>query len=271
MFACRFGTPRIIVTMTPRPLPLVKELVAREDGEKVIVTRGSTYDNIKNLSSVFITEVIKPYEGTTLGRQELGGEILMDVEGALWNHEQIEQLVVLEAPPVLDRIVIGVDPSTSSTGNECGIVVGGKKDQNAIVLGDHSLKASPAGWGRKVVSVYHISKELARSCLVVAEKNQGGEMVSTVIHGIDDSIPIKLVHASVGKVPRAEPVAALYEQNRVKHFGHFPEMEDEMCLFVPGEMTESPNRVDALVWMLTFLLVKGMKKGRAGTWGRKAA
>lgn len=267
MFGLRFGRPRIMVTMTPRPIPLVKELVAMEDGKSVIITRGSTYDNIDNLATIYIDKVIKPYEGTTLGRQELGGELLMDVEGALWNHEQIERLSV-SSPDRFDQIIVAVDPSTSSQGDECGIVSVGRIKKHGYVLGDHSLRGSPGTWARKAITVYHTLKEQSASALIVAEKNQGGEMVSTILNDIDSAVPVRLVHASVGKVARAEPVAAIYEQNRVSHCGHFPKLEDEMCLFVPGEMKESPNRVDALVWGMTYLLIKSRGIGRAGTWGR---
>ena len=267
MFGLRVGSPRIIVTMTPRPIQLVKDLIAREDGNHVVVTRGSTYDNMDNLADIYLEEVIKPYEGTTLGRQELGGELLMDIDGALWNHEQIERLSS-PLPDRFDQIVVAVDPSISTHGNECGIVSTGKVKKVGYVLGDHSLQGSPGTWGRKAISVYHSLKEQPASTLIVAEKNQGGEMVSTILNDIDSTVPVKLVHASVGKVARAEPVAAIYEQSRIHHCGHFPKLVDEMCLFVPGDMKESPNRVDALVWGMTYLLLKSRGMGRGGAWGR---
>ncbi len=268
MFACRFGQPRIMVTMTPRPISLVKELVAREDGKNVVITRGSTYDNMANLSEIYIKEVIKPYEGTTLGRQELMGEVLMDVEGALWNHAQLDELRVSSPPELFDRAVVGVDPSASSTGDEAGIISTGKVGNKGYLLGDHTLRGSPAKWGAKAVATYHTLKNISKSCIIVAEKNQGGERVRSVLREFDDTVPIKLVHASVGKVSRAEPVSSLYEQNRILHCGSFPSLEDEMCMFVPGEIKESPNRVDAMVYAFTDLLVKG-GSGRAGAWGRR--
>lgn len=264
-FALRLGKrPQRIITMTPRPIKLLRDLLKRE-GKDVVVTRGSTYDNIDNLAEDFVREIKDTYEGTRLGRQEIGGELLNEAEGALWNHDMIGELRQ-DTDPKLIRIVVGVDPSTTSGENadEAGIVVAGKdKDGIGYVLGDHSFRGSPNSWASKAIECYH---QYGANC-IIAEKNQGGEMISTIIHNIDKHVPVKLVHASVGKVARAEPVAVQYERGKVKHCRVFRELEDEMCNFVPGDITESPNRVDAMVWAMTDLVVKPMLK--AGTWGRR--
>ena len=262
-FALRYGNHvKAVVTMTPRPIQIVKDLIGRE-GEDVVVTRGATYDNQKNLSQNYIETVIKPYEGTTLGRQELQGEVLMDVEGALWDHAMIDQRRV-DTHPQLYRVGIGIDPATTSseTADDTGIVAAGiTKEKLGYVLGDHSLHGRPDQWAQKAVQMYYHYE----ADFIVAESNQGGEMVESILRNIDPSVNVKLVRASRGKVARAEPVSALYEQGRVFHAGTFPDLEDQMAMFVPGDMKESPDRVDALVWVLTELMV-GKKRGRAGLW-----
>ncbi len=268
MFGLRHGeSVKCIVSMTPRPIPLVRELIAR-NGKDVFVTSGSTYENEKNLSKVFKDKIIKKYEGTRMGRQELLGEVLMDVEGALWDHQMIDELRI-EHRPEFKQIVVAVDPSVTSGQNadETGIVVVGKaNNDHCYVLADISGQHAPRKWASLVVGAYHSYG----ANHVVAEKNNGGELITEVIHNEDPNIPVKLVSASVGKVARAEPVSMLYEQKRVHHIGFFPYLEDEMCMFVPGEMGPkvSPNRADALVWGITDLIVK--RKMRAGTWGRSA-
>ena len=268
MFALRHGdTVKCVISMTPRPIPLVRELMSRKDKD-VYMTGGTTYENLHNLSPIFRDLVIKRYEGTRLGRQELEGAVLMDVEGALWDHEMIDELRVT-AHPDLKRIVVALDPSVTSGANadEAGLVVVGKGlNDHAYVLADYSGKMSTKKWAQKAVAAYHTFN----ANHIVAEKNNGGELIRDVIHNEDSTIPVKLVSASVGKVARAEPVSMLYEQKRCHHVSSFPHLEDEMCMFVPGDIKakDSPNRVDALVWGVTDLIVK--KKLRAGTWGRKA-
>ncbi len=268
MFGLRHGeVVKCVITMTPRPIPLVRELISR-DGKDVYITAGTTYDNIHNLSRVFKDKVIKRYEGTRLGRQELEGLVMLDVEGALWDHDMIDELRVKERPE-LQYIVVGVDPSVTSgeKADETGIVVVGKgANDHCYVLADISGQYSPRKWAQLVVGAYHSFG----ANKVIAEKNNGGELIEINIKNEDANIPVELVHASVGKVARAEPVSMLYEQNRVHHVGNFPIMEDEMCMFVPGDIKakDSPNRVDALVWAISKLIVK--KRLRAGTWGRKA-
>lgn len=272
MMTMRYGSDnKFVITMTPRPIEIVRRLEDRaklEDSD-TIFSRGSSYENLANLSGEF-AETIKRYKGTHLERQEIFGEYTGDVDGALWSRHLLEQNRRDEVPSKLERIVVGVDPAV--TGGEyadlTGIVVVGLvagKDPHAYVLGDYSMKGSPSEWARKVAQVYHHHK----ATLVVAERNQGGELVSEVLKNVDAGMPIKLVHASKGKVARAEPVALLDEQHRIHHIGVLPELEDEMCAFVPGDLkaNESPDRVDARVWALTELMVQSR---RGGTWGRKA-
>jgi len=247
-FGLRGGDrPQVVVATTPRPIAIIKALVA-DPG--FVVTRGSTYENIHNLPDPFVRRVVKKYEGTRLGRQELHAEILEDDPRALWNRKTIEGLRVVEAPELV-RVVVGVDPPGGAT--ECGIVAGGiGLDGEAYILDDRSLQASPNTWGREVVTCYHRNQ----ADRVLGEANFGGDMVETIIRTIDPSIAYKAVHASRGKTARAEPVAGLYEQKRVHHVGQMPGLEDEMCTWVPGVTKESPNRIDALVWVLTELILE---------------
>ena len=263
-FSLRFGkNPQRVITMTPRPIKLVRQIIKEDD---VVITRGVTTDNAANLAASFLKRIQKKHGGTRLGRQELSGELLEDAEGALWKMDQLDHIRTYEDPPKLTRTVVGLDPSASSGENadEAGIVVAGKdKENRGHVLGDYSLRGTPNEWARKAVWAYHEHK----ANIIVAEKNQGGEMITEVLRNIDSSVPVKLVHASQGKVARAEPVSILYEKYQIDHHGLFRELEDEMVNFVPNDVTESPNRVDALVWGLTELFIKTKKK--AGTWGRK--
>jgi len=263
MFTLRFGAhPRCVITMTPRPIKLVRELIQRADAR---ITRGSLYENANNLSTQFVERVEERYGGTRLGRQEISGELLEDIEGALWSHDLIDKTRAKEHG-LLTRVGIGVDPSTTSgeKADETGIIAAGRnKKKNGFVLGDHSMRGTPDEWAAKVVWAYYEHD----ADFVVAEKNQGGEMVASVIHHKDSTIPVKLVHASKGKIARAEPVSAIYEQGKVSHIGSFPILEDQMCFYIPGEVSESPDRMDALVYVLTELIIKAQK--RAGTWGRR--
>jgi phage terminase large subunit-like protein len=244
MMGLRLGAnPQAIVTTTPRPTRIIRQLVG---DERNIVTTGTTYDNKQNLATGFFDYVIKRYEGTTLGRQELLAEILSDNPAALWKRDQLDADRVLQSPD-LDYIVVGVDPSATSTGDEAGIITCGRNGDQYYTMADDSLQASPLEWAKAAVTAYHRSK----ANKIVAESNQGGEMVSTVIRQIDPSVPIDLVHASRGKATRAEPVSAIYEQHRAHHVGTFAKLEDELCLWTPGGA--SPNRLDALVWAITAL------------------
>jgi phage terminase large subunit-like protein len=255
MFGLRLGDrPRTCITTTPKPLPLLKEIIA---DPRTVVTRGSTFDNATNLAPTFLKAIKDKYEGTRLGRQELNAEVLDDLPGALWTRDAIDGTRVREAPE-LQRVVISIDPSgtkgTSDDGDDIGIVAAGLGiDGRAYVLADRTCKLSPDGWGRRAVSAYH---EFGAD-RIVAERNFGGAMVEHVIRTIDKDVAYKEVTASRGKVARAEPVAALYEQGRVSHVGSMPELEDQMCQIAPeGYVGDgSPDRADALVWALTELML----------------
>lgn len=252
--------PQALVTTTPRPIPIIKELMA--DDTTAIVT-GSTYENIANLSPAFIREIIKRYEGTRLGQQELHGAILGDTPGALWNRDILEKCRVRQSPD-LKRIVIAVDPGASVTesSNNTGIIACGIDEiDHGYVIADATCKKSPAGWGEDVVRLHD---QLQADC-VVAEVNQGGDMVEFVVKTAAQSlkangerssgeIVVRKVRATRGKYTRAEPVSALYEQNRCHHIGMLIDLEDEMCSWVPGET--SPDRLDATVWGFTELILE---------------
>ena len=250
MMGLRLGdNPQVVVTTTPRPIKLVRELIADKRNH---VTRGTTYDNKANLAPGFFQYVIKRYEGTRLGRQELNAEILADVPGALWKRSLIEQTRVSVYPTLL-RIVVAVDPAASSNeeSDETGIVVASLGvDGHGYVLEDRTLQGTPAEWARAAVSAYR-SYQADR---IVGEVNNGGEMVGFTILTIDSTVAYKAVHASRGKATRAEPVSALYERGFIHHVGAFPQLEDQMCTWLPGE--KSPDRMDALVWALTELFLE---------------
>ncbi len=246
--------PRLVATTTPRPVPLVARIMA--DGEDVVVTRGSTFDNARNLPARFVAAMQRSFGGTTLGRQELLGEMIEDLAGALWSRSLIESAREESAPPMV-RVVVGVDPPASAHGDACGIVVCGIGDDRiARVLADCSVEqASPEQWARAVAN----AARAWSADRVVAEANQGGEMVGAVLRAAEASLPLRLVHASRGKTARAEPVAALYEAGRVRHAGMFAALEDELCGLMPGGEYQgpgrSPDRADACVWALTELML----------------
>jgi phage terminase large subunit-like protein len=252
-FTMRKPDPRVLVTTTPRPIPVLKEILA---DPRTVTTRGSTLDNKGNLPSSFIKAVIDKYEGTRLGRQELNAEILDDVPGALWSHEMIDAARIDEAPD-LRRIVVAVDPSGTKGGpdsDEVGIVIAGQGfDGRAYVLADWTCNLGPAGWGRRAVEAY----QHFRADRIVAESNYGGAMVESTIRAVDQNAPVSLVTASRGKVARAEPIAALFEQNRVSIVGSMPQLEDQLCGFTPSGFIgeKSPDRADAMVWALTELML----------------
>jgi phage terminase large subunit-like protein len=240
----RLGTrPQIIATTTPRPIPLLRQLLA-DPG--TVVTRGSTYENTVNLAHTFKERILARYEGTRLGRQELYAELLADTAGALWTRLLLEQTRVRQVPP-LRRIVVGLDP-----GGESGIIVAGiGEDGHGYVLEDLSLRGSPATWAGQAIAAYYKYK----ANLIVAEANHGGDMVITTIATQDAKVATKKVWASQGKYARAEPVSALYEKGLVHHVGMFAELEDQLCNWVPGEGLPSPNELDACVWALTELML----------------
>ncbi len=251
----RLGTaPKVVATTTPRPVPLIRRLMG-EAG--VTTTRGRMADNALNLAEPFVDAMQSVYAGTRLGRQELDGELIDDVDGALWTRAMIAAAST-DRTPDLVRVVIGVDPPAGSKGDACGIVaVGLGEDGRAYVLADASLGgASPEGWARKVAQV----GEKWTADRIIAEANNGGDMVESVLRGAAHSLPVRLVHAARGKVARAEPVAALYERGKVFHAGRFPELEDELCGLCTGGAYHgpgrSPDRADALVWAVTELMLK---------------
>jgi predicted phage terminase large subunit-like protein len=249
MFGLRVGPlPQVVATSTPRPIQLVRELV--KDPDCVTVT-GTTYENKDNLAPAFYRKIVTKYEGTRLGRQELNAELLEDIPGALWKRSLIEESRVPDTPEIV-KLAVAVDPAvTSGEGSaETGIVIIGLgADGQGYVLEDASLRASPDEWAKRTVRAYHFH----HADRVVAEVNNGGDLVETVLRTVDPAIPYEAVRASRGKVTRAEPVAALYEQGRVHHVGGFPDLEDQMCTYVPG--MESPDRMDALVWGITHLML----------------
>lgn len=247
--------PRTAITTTPRPKKLVKEIFFHD---RTHVTRGTTYENVGNLADTFIAEITRDMEGTRFGRQEIYAEILDESELAYWNRALLDECRIKEDQrPPLSKIVIGVDVAVSfgEESAETGIVVAGiGLDDKAYVLQDASGKYRPDGWARKVVALYHSWYEEASSIKIVAEKNQGYEMIRHTIEVEDENVPVKLVHASKSKITRAEPIATAYERGRVHHVGTFPTLEEQMCTWEAGD-PNSPDRMDALVWALTELIV----------------
>lgn len=252
--------PRLVATTTPRPVPLVTRILAEGEAGGVVLTRGSTFDNAANLPARFIAAMRRTFGRSLLGRQEIHGEMIEDLHGALWSRALIERGREKQAPPCT-RIVVAVDPPASAHGDACGIVVCGMGDDRiARVLADCSVEqASPERWARAVAD----AARAWSADRVVAEANQGGAMVEAVLRAAEAALPLRLVHASRGKSARAEPVAALYEAGRVRHAGMFPKLEDELCGLMPGGDYQgpgrSPDRADACVWALTELML-----GRAG-------
>lgn len=260
-FGLRLGAhPRQMVTTTPRPIPLLKRFLA---DPKVAVSRVRTSDNAENLAPAFLETVVSRYAGTRLGRQELDGDIVEDRPDALWTRDMIETNRV-DAPPPLMRIVVAVDPPASSSkrADACGIVAAGVDEGGtAYVLEDATASGlKPPEWAAKAVALY---RRLQADVLIV-ETNQGGEMATGVIRETDPAVPVMSVRATRGKYLRAEPVSVLYAQGRVRHVGAMPQLEDEMCDFGPGGLTSgrSPDRMDALVWALTELMLRERKEPR---------
>ncbi len=246
--------PKVLATTTPRNIPLLRRLV---ENKSTHVIRGSTYDNLSNLPQSFFDQVVGQYEGTRIGRQEIYGEILTDVPGALWNRDLLESIRVRQVPD-FRRIVVAVDPPVTSgkKADTYGIIVAGlDHNESAYILEDCSVQGlSPHGWAKAALAAY----QMFEADRLVAEVNNGGELVESLLRQIDPDVSYRAVRASRGKVLRAEPVAALYEQGRVLHKGFFSELEDQMCSLT-GEGLDggkSPDRVDAMVWAVTELLLK---------------
>ena len=270
----RLGSdPRTVITTTPTPAKMLRDLMADDrkarDGTPLVrITRGSTFANKANLADDFIAELEKKYLGTRLGRQELEAEILLDKPGALWTLSKLDETRLHGDPPDLQRIVVAIDPPVTSGENadECGIIGAGTAGNHAYVLADASERGlSPKQWADKAVALY---VSLEADC-IVAEANNGGEMITQVIKNIDPRIPVKLVYASRGKVIRAEPVSNLYEQGRVHHVGTFKALEDQQCDFTTDFDRDtagySPDRVDALVWAITELML-GTQPAKPRVW-----
>jgi predicted phage terminase large subunit-like protein len=259
-FGLRLGRkPRCLIATTPRPTRLLRELLARE-GHDVVVTRGSSYDNKANLAPAFFAQIVKKYEGTRLGRQELNAELLEDTPGALWSQGLIDGTRI-SAAPELTRIVVAIDPAATSgeDADETGVVVVGQdKDGQGYVLADCSGRYTPIEWARIAISAYRTH----HADRIVAERNNGGDMVEATLRMVDQNVPVTTVWASRGKVTRAEPISALYEQGRMHHVGTFPQLEDQMTNFTSDFDREaagySPDRLDAMVWAATELLVEPM-------------
>ena len=263
-FCLRLGKhPRVCVTTTPKPTKLMRELLKNP---KTIVTSGSTFDNAANLADTYLVAVKEQYEGTRIGRQELYAEVLEEAEGALWTTAMLDDCAIKHADlPDLARIVVALDPAVTSNAESdmTGIVVAGI-DINGIayVLGDYTDRLSPQGWASKAIQLYNYYQ----ADRIVAEVNQGGDMVKTTIHGEDDSVSYKAVRASRGKFARAEPVSALYERGLVKHVSNPPdgaslnELETQMRTWEPLGRVGSPDRLDAMVWAITDLSLNGYSK-----------
>lgn len=249
MFGLRLGkNPQVFITTTPRPIPIIRKLSADKN---TIDVRFSTFQNAANLSPIFLQAIKEQYEGTRLGRQELEGEILEDTPGALWTRDLIERTRVHKLP-ALTRIVVGVDPSVTSEegSDETGIVVAGRDAAgHGYVLHDASLRGTPNAWAWACVNAYH-DWEADR---IVGEANNGGDLVEVNVRTVGPKVSYKKVHASRNKQTRAEPISSMYEQGRIHHVGTLPELEDQLCTWVPGE--KSPDRMDAMVWALTELML----------------
>ena len=242
------NNPQVVITTTPRPIPILRELIK---DPSTIVTTGSSYENKANLSKAFFDSIIKKYEGTRLGRQEINAELLEDVPGALWKREMIDKTRVKEAPELV-RVIIPLDPAVSGkdTSDECGIVpVGLGIDGKIYVLDDLSGVYAPQQLMRVAIAAY----DKHRADKIIAEKNNGGDFIQELLKLIGGNIPYDDVWASRGKVTRAQPVVMLYEQGRVCHVGSFPKLEDEMTTWDEKAGDKSPNRIDSLVWGVTYL------------------
>jgi phage terminase large subunit-like protein len=255
-FGFRLKTKNLqgIISTTPKPLKVFKAILS-DPG--TVVTRGSSYDNRDNLSPQFFDKVIRRYEGTRLGRQEIDAELLEDVPGALWTRALIDatRITMKEMRwDLLVRIVVAIDPAVTSheDSDETGIVVGAlARSGHVLILDDLSCKESPLGWAKVAIAAYK-SRQAHR---IVGEVNNGGDLVERNLKAVDPNIPFRAVRASRGKAIRAEPVAALYEQGRVHHVGFFTELEDQMCSYTPLGNEKSPDRLDAMVWAVTELLL----------------
>ena len=250
-FTLRLGShPRTVITTTPQPTRLIKELSKRTDGS-VRLVRGSTFDNAANLAPAALQQLRNRYEGTRLGRQELYAELLEDTPGALWTLSLLDSHRVQE-PPEMTRICVAIDPAATSneSSDETGIIVVGKGENGrGYVLADYSCRDTPLKWAERAIAAY----DEWQANFIVGETNMGGDMIETIIHQIRPHIPYRGVVAKRGKMLRAEPVSSLYEQGRVSHVGYFPDLEEQMTTWVADTSDFSPDRLDALVHGITSL------------------
>jgi phage terminase large subunit-like protein len=259
-FGLRLGNrPRVCITSTPRPIKVLRQILK---DPLTHVTKGSTYDNISNLSPMY-RSIIARYEGTRLGRQELAAEVLDDVPGALWTYSMIDASRISEAPLNSDlaRVVVGVDPTVGDggeEGDECGIIVAARDSEgHGYVLADRTIRGRPEVWAKRAVDAYH-EFEADR---IVPEGNNGGKMIESTLRQYDSTVPVKIVQASRGKITRAEPISLLYERGLISHVGSWPELEDQMCTYSAEDIRgkqNSPDRMDALVWAFTELFDVGI-------------
>lgn len=259
MMGLRLGAkPQVMITTTPRPTALINKMVA---DDRTVVTRGSTFDNHANLSPAFLDHMHRLYSGTRLGRQELYGEVLNDVPGALWTLAALDKTRVRKHP-TLTRVVVAVDPPVTHgpKADSCGIVVAGRDAKgHYYVLADKTIQGlSPNGWAAKALATYDMHK----ADRLVAEVNNGGDLVETIVRQLDPTVSYRAVRATRGKIARAEPIAALYEQGLVHHVGGFKKLEDQMSHYTGDPGQSSPDRLDALVWALTDLSQGGRAEPR---------
>ncbi|MGO9992858.1 MAG: DNA-packaging protein [Steroidobacteraceae bacterium] len=255
MLGLRLGkNPRCVVATTPKPTKLIRDLVARE-GKDVVITRGTTYENRDNLAPQFLRTIVKRFEGSRLGRQELDGELLTDTPGALWSVQVLEETRVTTAPP-MQRVVVAIDPSGSGgeDADEAGIIVAGLGlDGQGYVVADLSAQLAPPEWARRAIDAYHVYK----ADRAIAETNYGADMVIATIAAVDPTVPVKAITSSRGKVLRAEPISTLFEQGRAHLVGTFPQLEDQLTSFTHDynrARDGSPDRCDAMVFALTELM-----------------
>ena len=254
MLGLRLGKdPRCLITTTPRPIKCFKALLARE-GQDVVVTRSSSYANRDNLAPAFFAQIVSRYAGTRLARQEIEAELLTDTPGALWQLDRIEELRVRVAPQPFERVVVSIDPAVTHgpDSDETGIIcVGLSANRAAYLLEDASGRYPPSEWAQRSIQLYRL---YCADC-IIGETNNGGAMVEHTLRSVDPAIPFKAVHASRGKLTRAEPIAALYAQGRVHHVGVFGPLEDQMTSYDGSRTGSSPDRLDALCWGIHDLML----------------
>ena len=254
MFALRLGEkPQVCVTTTPRPLQL---LINLRDAKTTVLTKGTSYDNRENLNQQFFDSILSKYKNTRLGMQEIYAEILEESDNAMWKREWLDEGRLQEAPQELERVVVAIDPAVTSkkTSDETGIIVAGKDSEGKFyVLNDSSARYTPSAWSEKAIMLYN-QYECDK---IIAEVNNGGQLVEHTLRTQSENVPYKSVHASRGKRTRAEPIASLYEQGKVHHVGNLERLENQLCNLEANSGDPSPDRLDALVWALTELSGSG--------------